>query len=132
MKCMTGGSRLKKRLFVTGLTGFTGQHTQSRLQADASEWELLPVPCRYDLAAPDSLEGLWPALPDVVIHLAGQTFVPDAFRDPAHTLNINLLGTLNLLRAFKACGFTGTFLYVSLLGARAEHSQPDRNHRMEA
>ncbi|EJM66498.1 nucleoside-diphosphate-sugar epimerase [Pseudomonas sp. GM55] len=113
MECMTRGSLLKKCLFVTGLTGFVGQHIQLRLQADASEWELLPVPCRYDLAAPDSLEGLWPQMPDAVIHLAGQTFVPDAFRDPAHTLNVNLLGTLNLLQALKARGFTGTFLYVS-------------------
>jgi GDP-4-dehydro-6-deoxy-D-mannose reductase len=104
---------LKKRLFVTGLSGFVGQHIQSRLQADASEWELLPVPGRYDLAAPDSLEGLWPVMPDAVIHLAGQTFVPQAFRDPAATLNINLLGTLNLLQALKARGFSGTFLYVS-------------------
>lgn len=113
MKCMTWGSLLKKRLFVTGLTGFVGQHIQSRLQADASEWELLPVPCRYDLAVPDSLEGLWPQMPDAVIHLAGQTFVPQAFSDPAGTLNVNLLGTLNLLQALKARGFTGTFLYVS-------------------
>jgi GDP-4-dehydro-6-deoxy-D-mannose reductase len=52
-------------------------------------------------------------MPDAVIHLAGQTFVPEAFRDPARTLNINLLGTLNLLQALKARGFTGTFLYVS-------------------
>ncbi|WP_223454633.1 MULTISPECIES: GDP-mannose 4,6-dehydratase [unclassified Pseudomonas] len=104
---------MKKRLFVTGLTGFVGQHIQSRMQADASEWALLPVPCQYDLGVPESLEGLWPEMPDAVIHLAGQTFVPEAFRDPARTLNINLLGTLNLLQALKARGFTGTFLYVS-------------------
>ncbi|MFY0731994.1 GDP-mannose 4,6-dehydratase [Pseudomonas sp. NFX15] len=104
---------MKKRLFVTGLGGFVGQHLQSRLQADASQWELLPVAHRYDLSAPDSLEDLWPDLPDAVIHLAGQTFVPQAFRDPARTLNINLLGTLNLLQALKARGFSGTFLYVS-------------------
>ena len=103
---MTGGSLLKKRLFVTGRTGLTGQHIQSPLRADTSEWELLSVPCRYDLAVPDSLESLWPQTPDAVIHLAGQTFVPDAFRDPARTLNINLPGTLNLLRAFKARGST--------------------------
>lgn len=104
---------MKKRLFVTGLTGFVGQHIQARLLADASGWELLPVPSRYDLGEPDSLEGLWPQVPDAVIHLAGQTFVPEAFRDPARTLNINVLGTLNLLQALKARGFAGTFLYVS-------------------
>lgn len=52
-------------------------------------------------------------MPDAVIHLAGQTFVPEAFRDPARTFDINLLGTLNLLQALKARGFQGTFLYVS-------------------
>jgi len=104
---------LKKRLFVTGLSGFVGQHIQSRLNADTSKWELLTVPSRYDLGNPDSLADLWPELPDAVIHMAGQTFVPEAFRDPARTLNINLLGTLNLLQALKARGFNGTFLYVS-------------------
>lgn len=104
---------MKKRLFVTGLTGFVRQHIQARLLADASGWELLPVPSRYDLGEPDSLECLWPQVPDAVIQLAGQTFVPEAFRDPARTLNINVLGTLNLLQALKARGFVGTFLYVS-------------------
>jgi GDP-4-dehydro-6-deoxy-D-mannose reductase len=51
--------------------------------------------------------------PDAVIHLAGQTFVPEAFRDPQRTLQVNLLGTLNLLQALKRRGFCGTFLYVS-------------------
>jgi GDP-4-dehydro-6-deoxy-D-mannose reductase len=67
----------------------------------------------YDLTAATSLTDLWPQLPDAVIHLAGQTFVPEAFRDPGRTLEINLLGTLNLLQALKARGFRGTFLYVS-------------------
>ena len=118
---------MKKRLFVTGLSGFVGQHLQSRLKADASVWELLTVASRYDLSQPHSLEGLWPEMPDAVIHLAGQTFVPEAFRDPARTLNINLLGTLNLLQALKARGFTGTFLYVSsgdVYGQVAESELP--------
>lgn len=67
----------------------------------------------YDLTDADSLVDLWPQLPDAVVHLAGQTFVPEAFRDPARTLDINVFGTLNLLQALKARGFTGTFLYVS-------------------
>lgn len=104
---------MKKRLFVTGLGGFVGRHIASRLNAPDSAWKLMPVAARYDLTDSKTLEGLWPELPDAVIHLAGQTFVPEAFRDPARTLQINLLGTLNLLQALKARGFTGTFLYVS-------------------
>jgi GDP-4-dehydro-6-deoxy-D-mannose reductase len=104
---------LKKRLFVTGLSGFVGQHIQSRLASPDAAWELLPAASRFDLTDPHSLIDLWPHMPDAVIHLAGQTFVPEAFRDPARTIDINLLGTLNLLQALKARGFQGTFLYVS-------------------
>lgn len=39
--------------------------------------------------------------------------MPEAFKDPAHTLQVNLLGTLNLLQALKRAGFNGTFLFVS-------------------
>ncbi len=121
------GRGLKKRLFVTGLGGFVGQHIQSRLASPDSTWQLLPGASPYDLTVPDSLVDLWPQLPDAVIHLAGQTFVPEAFRDPARTLEINLLGTLNLLQALKARGFAGTFLYVSsgdVYGQVAESALP--------
>ncbi|WP_085667313.1 MULTISPECIES: GDP-mannose 4,6-dehydratase [unclassified Pseudomonas] len=104
---------MKKSLFITGLSGFVGQHIQSRLQGEGATWQLLPAASAYDLTKPDSLIDLWPQLPDAVIHLAGQTFVPEAFRDPARTFDINLLGTLNLLQALKARGFKGTLLYVS-------------------
>ncbi|EPL5740560.1 TPA: GDP-6-deoxy-D-mannose reductase, partial [Pseudomonas aeruginosa] len=90
---------MTQRLFVTGLSGFVGKHLQAYLAAAHTPWALLPVPHRYDLLEPDSLGDLWPELPDAVIHLAGQTYVPEAFRDPARTLQINLLGTLNLLQA---------------------------------
>ncbi|WP_409318214.1 GDP-mannose 4,6-dehydratase [Pseudomonas sp. KCJK9016] len=104
---------MKRSLFITGLGGFVGQHIQSRLMLDDSAWDLLPAASPYDLTKPQSLVDLWPQLPDAVIHLAGQTFVPEAFRDPARTFEINLLGTLNLLQALKARGFKGPFLYVS-------------------
>nr|WP_251030513.1 MULTISPECIES: GDP-mannose 4,6-dehydratase [Pseudomonas] len=114
-------------MFVTGLNGFVGRHLKSRLDAPDSAWQVMPVATRYDLTDSKTLEGLWPDIPDAVIHLAGQTFVPEAFRDPARTLNINLLGTLNLLQALKARGFTGTFLYVSsgdVYGQVAESQLP--------
>ncbi|WP_347902858.1 GDP-mannose 4,6-dehydratase [Pseudomonas purpurea] len=116
---------MKKRLFVTGLSGFVGRHIQSRLTTPDSGWELLSVNSRFDLCDRNSLDGLWPQMPDAVIHLAGQTFVPDAFRDPAKTLQVNLLGTLNLLQALKARGFNGTFLYVSSGDVYGQVSESD-------
>jgi GDP-4-dehydro-6-deoxy-D-mannose reductase len=47
-----------------------------------------------------------------VIHLAAQSAVPDALRDPETTLSVNLLGTLHLLQALDAHGFRGQLLYV--------------------
>lgn len=69
---------------------------------------------RVDLRQPGALdEYLTDGPPDAVIHLAAQTFVPQAFRDPAGTLQVNVLGTLNLLESLKRCGFSGAFLFVS-------------------
>lgn len=99
-----------KKLLVTGLNGFVGQHIRQLLPSD---WQLMHAQ-RLDLLVNDSLDSaLARDCPDAVIHLAGQTYVPDAFRDPKRTLEVNLLGTLNLLQALKRKGFSGSFLYVS-------------------
>lgn len=97
-------------LLVTGQNGFVGRHVTALA---AGRWRVIPH-APHDLLSPASLDD-WLArcCPAAVIHLAGQTFVPQAFRDPAQTLQINLLGTLNLLQALKRRGFRGTFLYVS-------------------
>lgn len=102
------------RLFVTGRSGFVGQHLQAALKAmPSTKWQLIESP-KFDLLDPVSLDAaLAEQCPDAVIHLAGQTFVPEAFRDPQKTFEVNLLGTLNLLQALKRRGFNGTFLYVS-------------------
>lgn len=105
-----------RRLFITGQSGFVGlAFERMRARAVAAQgWDLVFADSHYDLLEPDSLERvLRQARPDAVIHLAGQTFIPEAFRDPGHTLDVNLKGTLNLLQALQRCGFNGTFLYVS-------------------
>lgn len=99
-------------LLVTGLSGFVGGHLQQAI-ARTKTWRLLAAK-PHNLLDPASLDAwLQAGVPDAVIHLAGQTFVPAAFKDPAHTLQVNLLGTLNLLQALKRAGFNGTFLFVS-------------------
>lgn len=99
-----------KTLLVTGLSGFVGQHLL-RLLPDT--WRLLDIP-DFDLLSPESLDRCLSAgSPDAVIHLAGQTFVPESFRNPHQTFETNLLGTLNLLQSLKRASFCGSFLYVS-------------------
>ena len=117
-----------KKLLVTGLNGFVGCHLQALLASMASgPWQLLASK-PHDLLDCASLDTwLQDDCPDAVIHLAGQTFVPEAFRDPQRTIEVNLLGTLNLLQALKRRGFSGTFLYVSsgdVYGQVAESQLP--------
>ena len=122
-----------KKLLVTGLNGFVGRHLQALLEGAPSSWQLLESPA-HDLLEPATLDAwLQDDCPDAVIHLAGQTFVPEAFRDPAQTIKVNLLGTLNLLQALKRRGFSGTFLYVSsgdVYGQVAEDELPIRECRL--
>lgn len=103
------------RLLVTGASGFVGKHLVTLEAAGGlPDWQLQIPMADFDLLSPDSIDtALLAGAPDAVIHLAGQTFVPEAFRDPQRTLQVNLLGTLNLLQALKRRGFCGTFLYVS-------------------
>lgn len=101
-------------LLITGQSGFVGRHVVRHADTlSAGKWRAMPF-AAHDLLDPASLDN-WLAdnCPAAVIHLAGQTFVPEAFRNPAKTLQVNLLGTLNLLQALKRRGFRGTFLYVS-------------------
>ncbi|WJN59462.1 GDP-mannose 4,6-dehydratase [Pseudomonas sp. SO81] len=123
-------SESRRTLLVTGLSGFVGQRLRAYLETSewGREWELLEQAASYDLCCPDDISAMLKGrVPDAVIHLAGQTFVPEAFRNPAHTLQVNLLGTLNLLQALKGNGFQGAFLFVSsgdVYGAVAERNLP--------
>ena len=120
---------MSRRLLVTGANGFVGKHLVALgATGELSDWQLLLPVAGFDLLDPESIDAaLQVETPDAVIHLAGQTFVPEAVRDPQRTLEVNLLGTLNLLQALKRRGFSGTFLYVSsgdVYGQVAESDLP--------
>lgn len=105
-----------KRLFIIGASGFVGQAFQALADeiAHLHGWQLVLPPGRLELRQPATLTAALQALrPDGVVHLAGQSFVPAAIKDPEHTLQVNLIGTLHLLQALAATGFGGAFLYVS-------------------
>lgn len=122
-------------LLITGQGGFVGQHLLRTLSAQASSapehgrkrFSVSPR-ADFDLLIPQSIERMiGEDVPDAVIHLAGQTSVPAAIANPAETLQINLIGTLNLLQILKKRGFAGTFLYVSsgdIYGGVAEEHLP--------
>ncbi len=50
--------------------------------------------------------------PDAVIHLAAISSVPESFKDPYETFEVNFTGTLNVLIALRSSGFRGRMLYI--------------------
>jgi GDP-4-dehydro-6-deoxy-D-mannose reductase len=104
-----------KRLLVTGIHGFVGS-TLARMvasEASLSDWTILPISPELDLGDRRAADELVEATrPDAVIHLAALSSVAESFKHPEATLNVNLIGTLHLLQALKAAGFSGRMVYV--------------------
>jgi GDP-4-dehydro-6-deoxy-D-mannose reductase len=105
------------RALITGYGGFAGGHLADHLlslpgwmvwgtvlRPDAlPEWhhpavEALPADLREPAAVRRVLAA---AQPEVIFHLAGQTFVPQAWQDPWDTFETNVRMQLNLLQALR-------------------------------
>jgi GDP-4-dehydro-6-deoxy-D-mannose reductase len=105
-----------KRLLVTGLDGFVGRVVQDLIEhgGPESRFKLAVPSVAIELLDPASLaKAIEETRPELVLHLAAQSFVPSSVKDPHATYNVNFFGTLNLLEALKARGFSGRMLYIS-------------------
>lgn len=108
---MKQGNAIACRLLITGDAGFVGRHALARWpQAEGLSAAAGDIDIRDKAAL---LEYFASGLPDAVLHLAAQSFVPDSFKAPEKTFEVNFLGTLRLLEALAESGFTGRFLFVS-------------------
>jgi len=110
---------VKKRAFITGITGFAGSHLAELLLKEGVEVHGL---CRWrsrteniehiknklhliegDLLDLNSLQrAMMDVRPDYVFHLAAQSFVPASWTSPAATFEINVVGSCNLFEAIRA------------------------------
>lgn len=91
------------------MSGFVGSHLATHSGAVALACDEHPV----DLADSEQVEkAVAHVRPQQVIHLAAQSSVGLAIRDPAATYRTNFNGTLNLLTALRENGFAGRMLYV--------------------
>ena len=112
------------RVLVTGAAGFAGLHLLHELAVNGHETVAFD---RAPASVPDTVsfhkgdlcdhKGLVRLLaevkPDACIHLAALSFVPDGNADPASVFNINVIGTLHLLEAFRTHGPGARILVVS-------------------
>lgn len=95
---------------ITGDAGFVGQHALRLLPGSIGLSAHSPgIDIRDRVALLACLQKI---RPERLIHLAAQSFVPESFRDPAATFDVNFTGTLRLLEALQASGFAGRMLFV--------------------
>lgn len=89
---MTGN---KEAILVTGATGFIGSHLVPQLKKGGFEVIITPSSDKFDVRSKNQVLQLPPA--DIVIHLAGIANVPYSWEHPQEVMEINTLGTLNVL-----------------------------------
>ena len=122
-----------KRVLLTGHTGFKGSWLAlwlRELGAEVTGFALDPStePSLFELARVGSdikdvrgdlrdlgalLEVVADAQPEIVLHLAAQPLVREAYRDPLGTYSSNVIGTLNLLEAIRQVGGVRSVVLVT-------------------
>lgn len=109
-----------KRALITGLTGFAGSHLAEWIlqkQPDVEIYGTYRIRSRMDnikgiinrirlveceLKDPHSVnEMIKQVKPDIIFHLAAQSFVPTSWNSPAESLLVNQIGQVNLFEAVR-------------------------------
>jgi GDP-mannose 4,6-dehydratase len=103
---------------ITGITGFVGSHLAEFLLKKGDgvygtyRWrsprnnieriknQIKLVHCEL-LDPVSTKEAIKEVQPDVIYHLAAQSYVPASFNEPNITIQTNIIGTLNLLEAVR-------------------------------
>ena len=120
-----------EKVLITGITGFVGSHLADYIVENRPEVKVLGM-TRWrsskenikhllgnnnnnnkitlvcgDLTDTNSLGAILSEhKPDVIFHLAAQSYVPYSFKVPISTLNTNVIGTANLLEEIKRLKFS--------------------------
>lgn len=101
------------KILLTGADGFIGKHLSLALRSE--NYEIFEA----DLQTGNIVEeSTWLSFPkvDVVIQLAGKSFVPESWADPTSFIKCNLLGTIEALNYCKKQNARLIFLSSYLYG----------------
>lgn len=109
-----------KKVLVTGISGFVGSHLAEKLISFGSEVHGIvrrrSVPYHLniehirkqielhtcDLSTPNKVNSVMNSVkPEVIFHLAAESFVPMSFSEPTNVVNSNINGTINLLESAR-------------------------------
>ncbi|MCJ7792076.1 MAG: GDP-mannose 4,6-dehydratase, partial [Dehalococcoidia bacterium] len=123
-----------KNVFITGISGFVGSHLAKHLLNEGANVFGL-VRRRADGTIPQNLKylgieketrllegdvrdvssiasALDISKPDIIFHFAAQSFIPRSFSCPGETMEINCLGTANLLEAVRSKGLDAVIVFA--------------------
>lgn len=123
----------EKKVFLTGHTGFKGTWLSRILVlagADVTGYSLEPPtnPSIFgatktatqmksiigDIRDREKLvNAVKEASPDIVLHLAAQPIVRTSYKDPVGTYETNVMGTVNILEAVRACDTVKSFVNIT-------------------
>jgi CDP-glucose 4,6-dehydratase len=127
------GSFRGKRVLVTGHTGFKGSWLSfllTELGADVLGYALppLPGPSHFEMLGLDglvrhvegdvrdlaSLNAAFQSFePELVFHLAAQALVRQSYEDPVSTFDTNVMGSVHLLEAVRACPSVESLVFIT-------------------
>jgi len=107
-----------KNILVTGAGGFIGRRLV-RILRSAGHSVLELGSADGDIAEPATLARFYEAPVDFVFHLAGRTYVPDAWREPADFQRVNVIGTGNVLELCRKRKIPLTYVSGYLYGIPA-------------
>ena len=121
-----------KTILITGISGFVGAHLAKRLADNGNEIYGL-VRRRADGTIPKNIvdRNITPTLvegdlldistvgeaidksePDFIFHLGAQSFIPRSFAQPLESINVNTIGTANLLEAIRIKDFDPKLVFA--------------------
>lgn len=123
----------EKKVFLTGHTGFKGTWLSRILLlagAEVAGYSLEPPtsPSLFEQTKTESQiksiigdirdgEKLKAAIngfkPDIILHLAAQPIVRTSYKDPVGTYETNVMGTVNVLEAIRACPSVKSFVNIT-------------------
>lgn len=118
-------------ILITGITGFAGSHLaeyllkqtkhkvygtyrwRSRME-NISEITNKITMCECDLRDAVSTQDVIKKIkPDMIFHLAAQSYVPMSWTAPAETLTTNIIGELNIFEAVRSLGLKNTRIHIA-------------------